>query len=31
MDKYPWDLDLAASRGWDREAHAAAIATDDMA
>lgn len=29
MDHYPWDLDLAASRGWDRAAHEAALAAGD--
>ena len=27
MDKYPWDLALAESRGWPREAHRIALET----
>lgn len=27
MEQYPWDLDLAESRGWPREAHRIALTT----
>lgn len=27
MDKYPWNLNVAESRGWPREAHRVALAT----
>lgn len=30
MDSYPWDLPLAASRGWDRDAHRLALESGDI-
>lgn len=29
LEDYPWDLDLAESRGWDRQAHQEAIESGD--
>lgn len=29
MHNYPWDLELAESRGWDRDAHLFALSLED--